>query len=56
MEPITGDILWELVKHLKQWLINLSRASDERKAQSKVALRAVIIASRNTAAYLTYDR
>ncbi|MDP4528750.1 hypothetical protein Q3O59_06850 [Alkalimonas delamerensis] len=52
MEPITGVSLWELFKHLKQWLANLKRAGDQRKRQSVNALRSVIIAARNTAAYI----
>lgn len=44
--------LWELLKHLRQWLSNLKRASEERKKQSIEALRSVIIASRGTATYL----
>ena len=52
MEPLSGVSLWELIKHLKQWLTNLNRASDERKSQSIDALRSVIIAARNTATYI----
>lgn len=44
--------IWELLKHLRQWLSNLNRASKERKAQSLEALRSVIVASRSTATYL----
>jgi len=49
---ITDISLWALIKHLKSWLTNLRRAGDERKRQSIKALRAVIIAARNTRAYL----
>jgi hypothetical protein len=49
---ITDISLWALIKHLKSWLTNLKRAGDERKRQSIEALRAVIIAARNTRAYL----
>lgn len=52
MAPITDSALWELVKHLKQWLTNLRRAGQERKRQSIDALRAVIVASRATRVYL----
>ena len=52
MDLITGNNLWALVKHLKQWLVNLNRAGDERKARSVRALRAVIIAARHTSAYV----
>ncbi len=52
MEVITASNLWELVRHLKQWLLNLHRASSERKAQSIKALRAVIVAARHTSTYV----
>ncbi len=44
--------LWELLKHLRQWLTNLRRASHERKQESVAALRAVIVAARQTQVYL----
>lgn len=44
--------LWELLKHLRQWLSNLKRASEDRKKQSIEALRSVIVVSRSTAVYL----
>ena len=50
---ITADIgLWALLRHLRQWLTNLRRASQARKQESIRALRGVILASRRTAAYL----
>lgn len=52
MEPITGLVLGELFKHLKSWLANLTRAGSQRKTQSVYALRSVIIAARNTTAYI----
>lgn len=52
MAVLTDISLWELFKHLKQWLINLDRAGALRKKQSIDALRAVIIAARNTQAYV----
>ncbi|MEW9797314.1 hypothetical protein [Alteromonas sp. CYL-A6] len=52
MDVITDTTLWELVKHLKQWLLNLRRANAKRKAQSVQALRTVIIAARQTSAYV----
>ena len=52
MAVLTDISLWELFKHLKQWLNNLSRANRERQKQSIAALRAVIIAARQTQAYL----
>ena len=52
MAPLTDSTLWELVKHLKQWLTNLRRAGEARKRQSIDALRAVIVAARATRVYL----
>ena len=54
MAPLAENLLWELVKHLKQWLTNLRRAGKERKRQSINALRAVIVAARSTRAYLRH--
>lgn len=52
MAVITDVSLWELIRHLKQWLTNLNRASNERQRQSVEALRAVVIAARHTQAYV----
>ena len=52
MAPLADSSLWELVKHLKQWLINLRRAGRARKRESIDALRAVIVAARATRVYL----
>ena len=52
MALITDISLWALIKHLGQWLTNLRRAGNERKRQSIEALRAVIVAARQTRAYL----
>ena len=52
MAVLTDISLWELIKHLKQWLTNLNRASNERQRQSIEALRAVVIAARHTQAYV----
>ncbi len=52
MELITDISLWELVKHLKQWLVNLRNAGHARKTESIGALRAVIVAARQTSAYV----
>ncbi len=49
---ITDISLWELVKHLKQWLTNLNRASKARQGKSIEALRAVVIVARHTQAYM----
>ncbi|MBZ2167378.1 hypothetical protein [Marinobacter sp. F4216] len=56
MEPLTGSSLWELIKHLRQWLANLNRAGEQRKQQSVEAVRSVIVASRSTASYLRQVR
>ena len=42
-----------IIRHVKQWLSNLGRAGKERKQQSKKALRAVILAVRETESYVT---
>ena len=42
-----------IIKHVKQWLGNLGRAKQERKQQSKKALRAVLLATRKTECYVT---
>jgi len=52
MAVLTDISLWELFKHLKQWLTNLSRAHRDRQKQSVDALRSVVIAARQTQAYL----
>ncbi len=49
---ITTTQLWEMFKHVRTWLTNLERASDERKKESINALRAVIKAVRKTESYL----
>lgn len=50
---ITTDIsLWALVRHAGRWLANLRRAGTARVAESKQALRGVILAARRTRAYL----
>lgn len=54
MATLTNSLLWELVKHLKQWLVNLRRAGTARKRESIDALRAVIVAARATRAYLRH--
>jgi len=42
-----------IIKHVKQWLGNLGRAKQERKQESKKALRAVLLAARKTECYVT---
>jgi hypothetical protein len=52
MELTPSDWL-ALIRHIKQWVGNLGRAGKERKKQSKKALRAVLLAVRETEAYVT---
>jgi len=52
MAPISDISLWQLLKHLSQWLGNLSRAKQQRQRESIEALRAVVLAARHTQAYL----
>lgn len=54
MATLTDSLLWELVKHLKQWLTNLRRAGEARKRESIHALRAVITAARATRVYIRH--
>lgn len=52
MENISAGLLWDIFKHARAWLTNLSRANDARKQQSIRALRDIITASRETAVYM----
>jgi hypothetical protein len=52
MSIVSEASLWQLFKHLSQWLGNLSRAKQQRQRESIEALRAVIVAARHTQAYL----
>lgn len=52
MAVITDISLWELIKHLGSWLSNLRRAGSQRKEASIEALRAVILAARDTTVYV----
>ncbi len=52
MVIVTDIGLWELIKHLGQWLSNLNRAGEKRKLESIEALRAVILAARDTTVYV----
>lgn len=52
MAIVTDIGLWELIKHLGQWLSNLNRAGEKRKQESIEALRAVILAARDTTVYV----
>jgi len=52
LPPLAGNLLWELFKHLRQWLVNLDRASEQRQRESIAALRSVTVAARGTRVYL----
>lgn len=52
MTAISGVSLWELLRHLGRWLGNLRRAGETRKRESIAALRAVIVAARQTQVYM----
>lgn len=52
MEGISAKLLWDIFKHVRSWLANLDRASEERKRQSVSALRRVVTAARQTAVYI----
>ena len=52
MAVLTDISLWELIRHLKRWLTNLRRAGEARRSQSIDALRAVIVAARQTQTYV----
>ncbi len=49
---LSPENLWDLLKHVKSWLINLERAGDARKKESVEALRSVLSAVRETESYL----
>ena len=52
MVNLGDSLLRELIRHLVSWLANLQRAGRLRKRESLDALRAVVVASRLTQAYL----
>jgi len=56
VESLTGRLLWDLVKHLKQWLLNLTRAGDKRKQEALQALRQVILVARETQVYMRHHQ
>ena len=51
IEGITAISIWELVKHARIWITNLTKAKAARKRESVDALRKVIIAARRTRVY-----
>jgi len=52
MAGIGPALLWDIFKHVRSWLTNLSRAGEARKTESVKALREVITAARETAVYV----
>jgi hypothetical protein len=52
MDNLSPALLWDVLKHIRSWLANLSRAGTARKEESKKALRGVVKAARETAAYM----
>ena len=52
MALLTASQLWELVRHLGRWLVNLRRAGESRRRESIAALRSVTVAARATRTYL----
>ncbi len=52
MDKISAGLLWDIFKHVRSWLANLHRASQDRQQQSIRALRDVITAARETAVYI----
>lgn len=51
---ITAADLISLLTHVKRWISNLSRAGKDRKAESRKALRSVILAVRETEIYIRH--
>lgn len=49
---ITAADLIGVLTHVKKWISNLRRAGKERKAESRKALRSVILAVRETEIYI----
>ncbi len=49
---LSAKELLSIITHVKQWVVNLSRAKEQRKLESKKALRAVISVVRETTVYL----
>lgn len=51
--PVMTAVEWlDLLTHVKQWVSNLLRARTKRKAESKKALRSVLLAVRETEIYV----
>lgn len=56
VDNISPRLLWEIFKHVRSWLANLSRAGQQRRQESVRALRNVILAARETSVYLRQVR
>ncbi len=52
LAELSAKELLGLITHVKQWVGNLTRAKQQRKLESKKALRAVISVVRETTVYL----
>jgi hypothetical protein len=52
LAELSAKELLSIITHVKQWVGNLRRAKQQRKQESKQALRAVISAVRETTVYL----
>jgi len=52
LAELSAKELLSIITHVKQWVGNLRRAKQQRKQESKKALRAVISAVRETTVYL----
>lgn len=52
LAELSAKELLSIINHVKQWVGNLRRAKQQRKEESKKALRAVISAVRETTVYL----
>lgn len=51
---LTAADLISLLTHVKRWISNLRRAGKERKAESRKALRSVILTIRETEVYIRH--
>ncbi len=51
---MTASELIGVLTHVKRWISNLRRAGKERKAESRKALRSVILAVRETQVYIRH--
>ncbi len=56
ISEISASEFLSLITHVKKWVVNLLRAKEKRKQESKEALRAVIKAVRETTWYIAHFR